>query len=92
MPVAGTATSRDGRHSTGAVAERLASSADRVADLLADDDVCGAAHAADEIHAAVIQAVNAGEVPPVFQESLGSAAAELVNAVNCGGRTEDGDD
>ena len=66
-----------------AVAESLSAAADRVADLLSAGDICGAAHAADDLHQDVIEAVNAGDVPPAFQEELGAVAAELVNEINC---------
>jgi hypothetical protein len=66
-----------------AVASDLAARSDRVAALLAGNDVCGAAHAADELQAATIAAINAGDVPPPFQEELTAAANALVNEVNC---------
>jgi hypothetical protein len=65
------------------VAEDLAGRSDRVADLLAAGDVCGAAHAADDLQTAFVAALNAGRVPEDFQEELGNAAATLVNEVNC---------
>jgi len=41
----------------------------------------------------VIEAINAGRVPPAFQEDLQSRANELVNTVNCPQTTDDsGDD
>jgi hypothetical protein len=65
------------------VAEDLAVAADRVADLLAAGDTCGAAHAADDLQAAVVDAVNRGEVPAELQEELAATANELVDTVNC---------
>ncbi len=96
--LAGCAGSRDEARETqgptfeAGVAEALAASADRVADLLAAGDTCGAAHAADDLQLAVIQAVNAGDVPAAFQEELGAVAAELVDGVNCPPVTEPADD
>jgi hypothetical protein len=66
-----------------AVAEELAQAADRVANLLANGDTCGAAHAADDLQDAVVAAVNEGSIPPELQEQLGTSAGELVNTVNC---------
>jgi hypothetical protein len=65
------------------VAEELAAAADRVADLLAAGDTCGAAHAADDLQDAVVDAVNSGEVPAELQEELAATAGELVDTVNC---------
>lgn len=39
----------------------------------------------------MIEAINAGQVPPAFQEDLQARANELVNTVNCP-RTSDEDD
>ena len=66
-----------------AVASDLAARSDRVAELLAAGDQCGAAHAADELQTATIQAIERGQVPPEFQEELTAAANALVNEVNC---------
>jgi hypothetical protein len=46
-------------------------------------DVCGAAGLADELNDQVIEAINAGRIPPAFQEDLQARANELVNTVNC---------
>ena len=54
-----------------------------VADRLAAGDTCGAAHAADDLHDAVLDAVNRGAVPPELQEDLTATANELVDTVNC---------
>ena len=66
-----------------AVAERLAAASDAVADALDQNDVCTAAHRADELRAQVIAAINANQVPAEFQEDLTARANELVNEVNC---------
>jgi hypothetical protein len=66
-----------------AVASDLAQRSDRVADLLAAGDQCGAAQAADELQHATIEAIEQGRVQPAFQEELAAAAAALVNEVNC---------
>lgn len=64
-------------------AEQLASTSDAIADALDNGDVCGAAGLADQLNDQVIEAINAGGVPPAFQEDLQSRANELVNTVNC---------
>jgi hypothetical protein len=66
-----------------AVASDLAARSDRVADLLAAGDECGAAQAADELQTATIQAIERGQVPTEFQEELAAAAGALVDEVNC---------
>lgn len=66
-----------------AVASQLADASDAIADSLDQGDVCTAAGRADELKDAVVQAINAGEVPPAFQEELLARANELVNEVNC---------
>jgi len=66
-----------------ATAERLASTSDAIADALDEGDVCGAAGLADELNGQVIDAINAGRIPPAFQEDLQARANELVNSVNC---------
>ena len=40
----------------------------------------------------MIEAINAGRVPPAFQEDLQSRANELVNTVNCPQPTDQDDD
>jgi hypothetical protein len=66
-----------------AVASELAARSNRVADLLAAGDVCGAAVAADELQTATVDAINRGGVPGPFQEELTGAVNGLVNEVNC---------
>jgi hypothetical protein len=66
-----------------AVASRLAAASDAIAESLDQGDVCTAAGRADDLHEAVVEAINNGQVPPEFQEELGSRASELVNEVNC---------
>jgi hypothetical protein len=66
-----------------AVASRLASASDAIAESLDQGDVCTAAGRADDLKDAVVQAINAGDVPPAFQEELLGRANELVNEVNC---------
>jgi hypothetical protein len=65
------------------VASRLASASDAIAESLDQNDVCTAAGRADQLRDAVVQAIQAGEVPPAFQEELLGRANELVNEVNC---------
>jgi hypothetical protein len=45
--------------------------------------VCTAAGRADDLHDAVVEAINNGQIPPAFQEDLTNRANELVNEVNC---------
>jgi hypothetical protein len=66
-----------------AVAEQLASTSDAIADALDQGDVCTAAGLADDLNAQVIDAINARQIPPAFQEDLQARANELVNTVNC---------
>jgi hypothetical protein len=66
-----------------AVASDLAGRSDKVAQLLAAGDTCGAAVAADELQAATLEAINRGEVPQRFQEHLSGTVNALVNEVNC---------
>lgn len=66
-----------------AVADRLATQSDAIADALDADEVCTAAIRADELQRATVDAINAGAVPPVFQEDLQARVNELVNEVNC---------
>jgi hypothetical protein len=66
-----------------ATADRLVARSDTIALKLAAGDTCGAAQEADALNADAIDAVNAGEIPPVFQEELVARTQELVNAVNC---------
>jgi hypothetical protein len=66
-----------------ATADRLVARSDTIALKLAAGDECGAAHEADALAADAIAAVNAGEIPAVFQEELVARTQELVNAVNC---------
>jgi hypothetical protein len=73
-----------------ATAERLASTSDAIAEALDNGDVCGAAGLADRLNDQVIEAINAGRVPPTFQEDLQARANELVNTVNCPQPTDQG--
>jgi hypothetical protein len=66
-----------------AVASRLASASDAIAESLDRNDVCTAAGQADDLLDAIVQAIAAGEIPPAFQEELTGRANELVNEVNC---------
>lgn len=65
------------------VAERLAAKSDEIANALDAGDVCTAAVRADELQAETLNAINAGQVPPAFQEDLSARVNELVNEVNC---------
>jgi len=74
------------------VAERLAGKSDEIATALDAGDVCTAAVRADELQEETVSAINAGEVPPAFQESLSARVNELVNEVNCPPPVEEEDD
>jgi hypothetical protein len=63
--------------------DRLVARSDTIALKLAAGDECGAAHEADALAADAIAAVNAGEIPAVYQEELVARTQELVNGVNC---------
>jgi hypothetical protein len=65
------------------VASDLAAQSDALADVYADGDVCGAAQRADDLRADVIAAIQSGDVPGPFQESLMATANELVDEINC---------
>jgi hypothetical protein len=62
-----------------ATANRLAAESERIADQIDSGDVCGAAHSADELDAAVSEA----EVSAELRAELEVATERLVNAVNC---------
>ena len=68
------------------------SKSDAIADALDGGDVCGAAGLADELNDQVIEAINAGRIPPAFQEHLQARSNELVNTVNCPPPADQGDD
>ena len=65
------------------VAQDLADQADGIAATLESGDVCGAAHQADELLAAATDAINSGDVPTEFQESLLGTAQKLQADINC---------
>jgi hypothetical protein len=73
------------------VADRLAAQSEAIAEALDAGDVCTAAVRADELQDETLRAINAGQVPPAFQEDLTSRVNELVNTVNCV-RTDDDED
>src|SRR4051812_8276242 len=64
-----------------AVAQELASRADRVAERLDTHDACGAAAEAAQLQREVILAINAHRVPKRLQEPLQSAANSLMARV-----------
>jgi hypothetical protein len=65
------------------LAADLAAQSDAVANALESGDVCTAAVRADELVAAVNDAVARGRVPRTFEDRLTSAAIGLQNEVNC---------
>ena len=64
-----------------AVAQELASRADRVEERLGANDRCGALAEASQLQREVIQAINAHRVPRRLQEPLQSAANQLAARV-----------
>jgi outer membrane biosynthesis protein TonB len=66
-----------------ALAERLASESDAIADKLDAGDECGAAQQADILESAVEEAIAAGQIPDEFQAELLENAQQLQNDVNC---------
>lgn len=66
-----------------ALAERLASESEAIAEMWEAGDQCGAAQQADVLEAAVQQAIAAGDVPEAFQAELTATAQKLQNEVNC---------
>lgn len=65
------------------VAQDLADQADAIAASYESGDECTAAEQADSLNDSVIDAINAGKVPPELQESLQATANKLVNEINC---------
>jgi hypothetical protein len=74
---------RDAPSIPAGVAGDLAERSDAIAATLEAGDVCGAAQQADELKAAVAEAVAAGRVPAAFRAELEATAEELVNEINC---------
>ena len=67
----------------GAAASQLAERSDEIARLLDAGDVCGAAHAADELKASAESEIADGSVPAALANELVSNAQALVDEVNC---------
>lgn len=65
------------------VAEDLAARSEQIAATLDGGDVCGAAHQADELNTAFVQAVENGQIPRALQGELQNVVGELVDTVNC---------
>jgi hypothetical protein len=72
-----------------ALASALADKSDEIASALEGGDACGAAHQADELKAAVDEAISRGQVPAAFREELERTATDLQNEVNCPEEHED---
>jgi hypothetical protein len=62
-----------------ATADHLAKLSDRIASDLDAGDTCHAAHAADDLHAAVEDS----DLPANLRPGIGAVAGDLVNQVNC---------
>jgi hypothetical protein len=60
-------------------ADELAKLSNRIASDLDAGDVCHAAHAADDLHAAVEES----DLPPSMRPGVDEVATQLVNEVNC---------
>lgn len=65
------------------LAERLAVRSESVAALLDGGNPCGARSETQRLQADTIAAVNAGRIPPAFQEELLAAVTELVESIEC---------
>jgi len=65
------------------LADELAERSDAVAERLEAGDPCGARAEAEALQQQTIAAVNAGRVPPRFQEELTSAVGGLVASIEC---------
>jgi hypothetical protein len=63
------------------LAEQLAAQSEAVADALAAGDTESAKAAAEKLRNDFIAAVNAGQVPPAFEEELGTAVNLLAEDV-----------
>jgi hypothetical protein len=60
------------------MAQDFATRADRVADMLAANDTCGAMRSANTLRDDIIAAINAHQVPRALQEPLLSSSNSLV--------------
>jgi len=67
----------------GALAARLASLSDAVADRLDQGDACAARAEAEALQAEAIAAVNERQVPPALQEELVGSVTALVESIEC---------
>ena len=78
-----------------ALAEELALVSDDVADLLEAGDGCAAAERAAELRRQTLAAVDAGDVPPEFEQPLLTAVDRLGAQIVCepaSGEDDEGDD
>ena len=73
-------------HLSAALAADLATRSDNVARLLDRHDGCSALAAAKALQRRAIAAINAGRVPARLQETLGTAANDLVFRIHCAPR------
>jgi len=60
------------------MAQEFATRADRIADMLAANDTCGAMRGASALRDDVIAAINAHQIPRALQEPLLSSSNSLV--------------
>ena len=67
----------------GAAASELADRSDKIARLLDEGDVCGAAHEADLLRAQAQAEIDDGSVPRALGAELVAKTDDLVNEVNC---------
>jgi hypothetical protein len=65
------------------LADRLATQSEQIALTLDKGDGCGALAQAQALQQQSIQAINAGRVPPRFEEPLLTAANDLVARISC---------
>jgi hypothetical protein len=75
-----------------ALAEELATQADRLADTLDAGDLCTAERRAEELAAAATAAISSEQVPAAMEEELRSTVDVLVNGIKCEQEEEDDED
>ena len=75
-----------------AIAEPLAARSDKVAELLAAGDACGALEEARRLQQDAVEAINEGRVPGAFQEHLGTVVNDLAGRIQCIAPPEEDDE
>jgi hypothetical protein len=67
----------------GPTADQLAETSERIADLVAEGDECGAAQEADRLYNDAQRAIAENRVPPALAADLEARAVELQNELSC---------